>query len=93
MEKTRDLVKQFSGKNIYMEYYIDNSYKPYSDGTPQYRAICKFNGRIVFDNKLDIEEITWSDFRKLQNYAFEIGAYNREVNFYGRYDLTYQFKI
>lgn len=86
-------ILKFKGKKINMEYYIDGSYRPYGDGTPQYRKICKFDGRVVFDNKLGIEEITSTDFYNLQNYAYNIGAYDREVNCYGRYDLTYSFRI
>ena len=93
MENTRELVKKFGGKNIYMEYYIDHSYRPYGDGVPQYRRICKFDGRTVFDDKLGIKEITSTDFSNLQKYAYNIGAYNRVVNSYYRYDLTYQFRI
>lgn len=91
MENTRDLVKQFSGKNIYMEYYIDNSYR--IGGDPQYRRICKFDGRTVYDSKLRIEEIKQSDFENLKSYAYNIGAYNRKVNAYCRYDYTYSFRV
>lgn len=93
MEKIKELVKQFSGKNIYIEYYIDNSYRPYSDGVPQYHAICKFDGRTVFDNKLDIKEITWNDFNNLRKYADNIGVLNRRINYYNRYDLTCSFRV
>lgn len=93
MEKLKELVKKFSGKNIYMEYYIDHSYRPYSDGVPQYREICKFDGRIVYDSKLGIKEITSTDFNNLQKYAYNIGAYNRTINVYQHYDLTYSFRV
>lgn len=93
MEDIRELVKQFSGKNIYMEYYIDHTYRPHSDGIPQYRRICKFDGKTVFDNKLGIKEITLEDFCNLQKYAKNIGAYNKVINAYQRYDLTYNFRV
>lgn len=93
MEKLKELIKQFSGKNIYMEYYIDHSYRPYTDGVPQYRSICKFDGITVFDDKLGIKKITRTDFNNLQKYAFSIGAYNRTVNVYQRYDAVYRFRI
>lgn len=87
----KEKIEKFRGKNIAIDYYIDNSYR--IDGTPQYRRICKFDGRIVFDSKLGIEEISQSDFTNLQNYAYEIGAFIRNVNIYCRYDLYYRFRI
>ena len=93
MEQLRDLVKQFSNKNIYMEYCIDKSYRPYNDGVPQYRRICKFDGRTVYDDKYGIKEISLSDFQNLQKYAFNIEAYDRTINMYQRYDLTYNFRV
>lgn len=86
-----EIINKFRGKNIVMDYYIDNSYR--IDGTPQYRRICKLDGRVVYDSKLGIEEISSKEFSELQNYAYEKGAYTREVNAYCRYDLHYTFRI
>lgn len=80
-------IKKFSGKNIQIEIYIDEAFRPYSDGVPQYRYIC------TFDDKLKIKEITWRDLNNLKNYAVSIGAYNRRINAYNRFDLTCTFRI
>lgn len=84
-------LEKFVGKNIKMSYYIDSSYR--IDGTPQYRRICWINGNKVFDSKERLEKISWNEFSLLQKYAFNIGAYNREINCYGRCDLYYQFRV
>ena len=86
-------IKRFSGKNIQIEIYIDETFRPYSDRVPQYRSICTFDGKVVYDDKLKIKEITWSDLNNLKNYAVSIGAYNRRINAYNCFDLTCVFRI
>lgn len=86
-------IKKFSDKNIQIKIYIDETFRPYSDGVPQYRYICTFDGKVVYDDKLKIKEITWRDLNNLKNYALSIGAYNRRINAYNRFDLTCTFTI
>lgn len=86
-------IKRFSGKNIQIEIYIDETFRPYSDGVPQYRSICTFDGKVVYDDKLKIEEINWSDVNNLKNYAVSIGAYNKRINAYNCFDLTCVFRV
>lgn len=91
MIKSEIKIEKFRGKNISLDIYIDNTYRPYLDGVPQYRYICKFNGKIVYDDKLGVKEISFSDVLNLKNYALKIGAYNRECNAYGCFDLYCRF--
>ena len=90
MNSTENLQK-FRGKNIYIEYFLDKTYR--IAGDPQYHRICKINGRLVFDSKLNIKEISSADFDLLRKYGYNKGSYNKKVNFYGYNDFTFMFTV
>ena len=85
------MLGDFVGKSIKIKSYIDHTY--YRGGYPQRRRQCWVDDKLVYDSKDDIKEINYDDFQKLQNYGYDIGAYNRSYNGLDGYDICYQFVL
>lgn len=90
--KDLELVKKYIGKRVFLEYYIDSSFK--IEGTPQYNRILYVNGIQTYNQNLQRNNRDlWNEHYALFKFGRDIGQFTKHLNYYNRWDFKMEFVV